>query len=160
MKFFAIFILEIFIFVTFSESKPFSEWEDDDFCEQFADQLEDLIFEFTVEASTQTNVCLLYLENMKIQNQFTNEEKISKAMDFMELTKKSLNGAFTVMVLKVADVLEIDGDELAESLNKNDAGIDEYGCAYNEIKAAEVKAEEQLNAVVQQYIAEKFVTEA
>ena len=101
--------------------------------------------------SSQTELCALYFVNLKNKSQFLDEEKDTKAAHFMSLTNETIGNAYSELILKVAQELELDGEKLIQNLDDEFEGNGFDRCAYENIMAVKIEAELRLDKLRELY---------
>ncbi|CAG9810930.1 unnamed protein product [Chironomus riparius] len=150
MKKIAIFALKFILIAELSDSK-ITVTDDPVFCGEHLDAINNFSSEFFTTVSSQTELCALYFVNLKDKSQFTDEEKKLKAGNFMNLTEDTIGDAYSELILKVAQELELDSESLEQNLDSEFEGRGLGSCAYANIKAAKIEAESRLDKLRELY---------
>lgn len=142
--------LNIFLIAEFSDSR-FVINDDPVYCGEHLEAINDFSSEFLETVSSQTELCALYFVNLKNKLQFSDEEKESKAANFMKLTEETIGDAYSELILKVAQELNLDSQYLKENLESGYEGSEFDRCAYANVLAANVEAESRLDKLRELY---------
>lgn len=140
----------IFIIIEFVDSKILIT-DDPIFCGDHVEAINNFAEEFQTIVSSQTELCALYFVNLRNKSQFTDEEKEQKAANFMKLTEQTIGDAYSELILKVAEELNLDNESLKENLEYEIEGSGFDRCAYANCLAEKISAESRLDKLRELY---------
>jgi F0F1-type ATP synthase gamma subunit len=142
--------LKIFLISQLSDSR-FVITDDSVYCGEHLEAINKYAEEFLTTVSSQTELCALYFVNLKNKSQFSDEEKESKAGNFMRLTEETIGDAYSELILKIAQELNLDSQYLTENLENGVEGSGFEQCAYANVLAAKVESESRLDKLRELY---------